>query len=334
MRSGAAVANETDFLKADIYEPVKDELARARDLFDQELASEFPFINTLCEEVRSYRGKMLRPALLLLSAKATGRVTAAHPTLAAVVEMVHVATLVHDDVLDEADERRKRPTIRTLQGNVGAVLLGDYLISHAFHLCSALDDTYACRRIGDATNTVCKGELLQNALRGDTDVSEADYLDLARRKTAALTSVACELGAHYAGAEPALVEAMSRYGDAVGVAFQIIDDVLDITGEASELGKTLGLDLAGGKLTLPTIHCLTHADSSTTAALRAAIRDPNGSEPRHLSRWLAETDSVAYAVSVAARFISQADNQLEKVPPSLARRTLRVLAEFILKRHC
>ena len=165
---------------------------------------------------------MLRPALLLLVAKASEGVRPVHHTLAAVVEMVHMATLVHDDVLDNADERRKQPTINTISGNEAAVLLGDYLISHAFHLCSSLNSQQASRIIGATTNTVCEGELLQNHHRGNMELSETQYLEIVRRKTAALTAATCELGAMYADAEPRVIAAMKKYGLSSGIAFQII----------------------------------------------------------------------------------------------------------------
>ena len=175
----------------ELYAPVRSELAATTRIFDDELVGEFPFVNEFCAAVRSYRGKMLRPALLLLSGKAAGCLRRQHPTLAAVVEMVHMATLVHDDVLDEADLRRQEPTVAAVSGNVSAVLLGDYLISHAFHLCSGLESQYACRRVGATTNVVCEGELLQNRHRGDLELTEDVYFSIIRRKTGALTAVAC-----------------------------------------------------------------------------------------------------------------------------------------------
>ena len=135
----------------DLYNPIRDDLTIAERIFDEELAGELPFIRDLCDTIRSYRGKMLRPAMLLLSARATGEPTGVHRTLAAVIEMVHMATLIHDDVLDEGSERRRQPTVNSIAGNAAAVLLGDYLISHAFHLCSGLRDRHASRRIGATT---------------------------------------------------------------------------------------------------------------------------------------------------------------------------------------
>src|SRR5204862_2970134 len=154
-----------------------------------------------------------------------GAITPAHPVLAAVVEMIHTATLVHDDVLDESMVRRHATTVNAEWGNESAVLLGDYLFTHAFHLAASLESTLACRLIGGATNRVCEGEMQQVANRGNLDLDEAAYCEIVRGKTAELTAVSCRLGAHYAGAAPDVVEAMDGFGRDLGVAFQIADDV-------------------------------------------------------------------------------------------------------------
>ncbi len=315
------------------YDPIRQDLTAVEHVFNDELVSEFPFINELCDRVRPQGGKMLRPALLLLAGKAAGELSSAHHTLAAVVEMVHVATLLHDDVLDGADERRRRPSVSVTSGNVAAVLLGDYLVSHAFRLCSALDSPYATRRIAATTNTVCEGELLQNYHRGNDRLSEPEYLDIIRRKTAALTATSCELGGHYAGADRSLVQAVRAYGLSAGVAFQIIDDVLDLVGDRQRVGKTLGLDLALGKLTLPTIHCLDSASPATASALRAALTGKTPYDGRRLREWLDEAGSVEYAISVAAGYIDDALRQLEPIPPSDAKTSLVALAELIVQRQ-
>ncbi|MDX1402489.1 MAG: polyprenyl synthetase family protein, partial [Kiloniellales bacterium] len=291
---------------ADLYGSIRDDLARVRLIFDEEVLSHYAFVNELCETVRSYRGKMLRPALLLLSGKACGELSSVHHVLGAVVEMVHMATLVHDDVLDGADERRRRPTIRRLSGNTSAVLLGDYLISHAFHLCSSLNDQHASRRIGHSTNVVCEGEMLQNIEAHNVSLSEGGYLEILRRKTGALTAVACELGAKFAGAEDEVVEAMVVYGMSVGVAFQIVDDVLDITGDEQELGKTLGMDAGLGKPTLPTIHCLAHAGARERQQLIQCLSGNGRVDRDTLESWLRGTDSLTYALDVAQQQVAQA----------------------------
>lgn len=317
----------------DLYAPIRDDLTSVARLFDRELATDIDCVRELCERIRAYRGKMLRPALLLLTGRACGSQADAHITLGAVVEMVHMATLVHDDVLDEADERRRQPTVCATDGNVTAVLLGDYLISHAFHLCSSLKDQHASRRIGATTNMVCEGELLQNHRRGTVGLSESEYFDIVRRKTGALTACCCELGAYYAGADQAAVARMYDFGMAAGVAFQIIDDVLDIVGERNVVGKTLAIDLALGKLTLPTIHCLAHADPEIVRSLGCAVRGEMTGSPETVRTWLADTGSVDYAVQTAATYVCEALQCLQVLPPGEARSTLETMTEFIIDRR-
>jgi len=318
---------------ADLYTPIRADLAAVERVFDAELVSDLPFVNQLCERVRSYRGKMLRPALLLLVGKETGGLKPEHHTLAAVVEMVHMATLVHDDVLDDADERRGRAPVNAVAGNVAAVLLGDYLISHAFHLCSGLGSPEASRRIGAATNVVCEGELLQNHHRGNAGLTEETYFRIVRDKTGALTAAACELGARYAGAGEGTVEAMRRYGESVGVAFQIADDVLDVLGDRHRVRKTLGKDLTLGKLTLPTLHCLNNASAATAARLRSAVEGRRSCATDELRTWLEQTGSIDYAVGVAFEFVAEARRQLECLLPGDGRSSLAALAEFIVERQ-
>ena len=317
----------------DWYSPIREDLLVVQQIFDDELASEHAFVNDLCERVRSYRGKMLRPSLLLLCGQAVGDLTPDHQTLAAVVEMVHMATLIHDDVLDEADVRRSQPSVWSTDGNTTAVLLGDYLISHAYHLCSSLDSRHASLRIAATTNVVCEGELLQNRHRGNASLSEADYFDIIDRKTGALTATACELGAFQSGADSNVVDALRRYGMYTGRAFQIVDDVLDIEGDPNRMGKTLGVDLAMGKLTLPTIHCLTRADSETVSALRAMITGDRPCDGDWLRGQVAETESAAYALSMAAHYVDQAVDQLDRLAPSEAKASLIAMAEFIVQRN-
>ena len=318
---------------ANLYAPIRDELIAVERAFDEELLSDVWHVQDLCDRVRSYRGKMLRPALLLLCGKATGKLTGAHTTLAAVAEIVHVATLIHDDVLDAADHRRRRPTFRSTNGNVAAVLLGDYLISHAFHLCSGLDSQYASRRIGATTNAVCEGELLQNHMRGDDQLDESHYLDIVQRKTGSLTAVCCELGAFYSGAGDLTVSAMFEFGMSAGVAYQIIDDVLDIVGDQHQVGKTLGRDLELGKLTLPTIHCLANADAATASVLRSAVRGEVPCNRSRLRKWLDTTGSIEYAVREAMSHVQEALRQLDRLPEGDAKASLSAMAEFLVERH-
>jgi octaprenyl-diphosphate synthase len=317
----------------ELYGTIRDDLTVVERIFDEELFSVLPCVNDLCGRVRRFRGKMLRPALLLFSGKACGRVTRTHHVLAAVVEMVHMATLVHDDVLDEAAVRRRQPTINALSGNVTAVLLGDYLISHAYHLCSSLDDQFASRLISATTNTVCEGELLQNYHRGNPRLSEAEYFEIIRRKTAVLTAACCKLGAFYAGAEPEVVRALEVYGLSTGIAFQIVDDVLDVIGNPDQVGKTLGLDFDHGKATLPAIHCLSHPDSMTGRTLISALGQGSNMPADVLRELLESTGSIDYAVSIARHHVEEAVDQLGALPPHEAKGALIALAEFIIDRR-
>lgn len=317
---------------ATLYEPIAADLHKVCQILDDELFSDLPIINDLCEEVGRFRGKMLRPALLLLAARACGSVRPQHLTLAAVLELVHMATLVHDDVLDDADLRRRHPTIHRLHGNEAAILLGDYLISHAFHLCSSLDSQYASRKIGAATNTVCEGELQQVHHRGDCSLTPEQYFQIVGAKTAALTATACHLGAYFAGAESPAVAAMEKYGLDTGVAFQITDDLLDIVGSEQSTGKTLGRDLAKDKLTLPVIHALSEASSGGRRELLALLHQPEIDRAR-LQELLRKTDSITFTLTVARRYIESAVASLGEIPPSDARDTLASLARMIATRE-
>lgn len=318
---------------ADVYRPIRDDLARTEAIFNDELRSEVAIVNQLAARAASYRGKMLRPALLLLIARAAGKMTPEHHTVAAVVEMVHVATLVHDDVLDEADERRGQPTIATLSGNVAAVLLGDYLISHSYHLCSSIADQHAARRIGATTNTVCEGELLQNHHRGNADLTIEQYMDLIARKTGALTATACELGAYHAGCDARQIAAAHQYGLSVGIAFQIVDDVLDVVGNPQKVGKTLGIDFALGKLTLPALHCLRESPPDIRASLREALTHRRALDPAQLQQWLDQTNSIDFALERARNHIDAALAALSAFPDSPARTCLQTLAGFVVQRQ-
>ena len=317
----------------DVYSPVRADLEAVRHTFEQELRSDVAWVNELCDGLGGYRGKMIRPVLVLLTGRACESIRPAHITLAAVVEMVHLATLVHDDVLDEADVRRAQPTARSSHGNEAAVLLGDYLISHAFHLCSSLDSADACRLIGASTNTVCEGELLQIHRRGHLALTEAEYMDVIRRKTASLIAVCCELGALYADADTTTVAALTKYGLELGTAFQIIDDLLDVVGSSEELGKPAGNDAQLGKPTLATIHCMSVADPSIRDPLCAVLSGRRQCTNGELRRWTSETGSIDYAEAKARDCIQTAMNSLDCLPPTPAKASLQALGEFVLQRR-
>lgn len=254
-----------------IYSPIAAELAEAERIYAEELGSRYPFVQHLVEHAADFRGKRLRPVLVLLIAQASGGLRKEHPVLAAVVEMIHTATLVHDDVLDESMVRRHAATVNAEWGNEAAVLMGDYLFTHAFHLAASLETTLACRWIGHATNLVCEGELLQVHNRGNLDLDEPTYRAIIAGKTAELTAVSCRLGAHYSGASQEVVQAVETFGRELGIAFQIADDVLDLWGDERTTGKTLGTDLEKQKLTLPLIRFLASAGEADARQVRSIL---------------------------------------------------------------
>ncbi|MBZ0171443.1 MAG: polyprenyl synthetase family protein, partial [Phycisphaerales bacterium] len=265
-----------------INDALIDGLTRVEVCFDRQLESDIPPVSELCKHIERYRGKMLRPTLVLLcglaahpdadrALEAGGDIgslwTDEHVGLAAVVEMVHMATLVHDDVLDEAEVRRRGKTVNALRGNEAAVILGDYLLASAYRLCSTVESRQASVAVGDTAMTMASGELLQLHHRDDLSLDEPTYFEILERKTASLIGLSCALGAAASGAEQGLVESLRRFGRDMGVAFQIQDDLLDLMGEESVIGKSVRRDLAKGKLTLPLIHALANAEPKSRGGL-------------------------------------------------------------------
>jgi len=312
------------------------ELAAVEQRFASELRSDLPCVNELAGHLEQYRGKMLRPTLVLVCGLATAPeqpLVEAHRVLATVVEMVHMATLVHDDVLDDQDLRRKGSTINRLQGNEAAVMLGDYLISHAYHLCASLDSQAAARLIAMCTNTVCEGELLQLDNRDNWELDEPTYFQIIRRKTAVLTGVSCRLGAMSSGGSPEICQRLERYGELMGTAFQIVDDVLDLTGDVSVVGKTLGKDLEKGKLTLPLIHRLAALGGEDRQQMLEMIDSHDPRMIEQVGQLLAEGDSVAYARRCAEQRVAEAKGLLDALPPSPARGTLIRMADAVIARQ-
>ena len=311
---------------------VQPQLNAVERLFHEELHSDLPCVNSLIRHVSRFRGKMLRPLLVLLSGKSCGELTESHVVVATVVEMVHMATLVHDDVLDEAELRRKGATINHLRGNEAAVLLGDYLISHSYHLCSSLDSQHASRLIGRATNQVCEGELLQIDNRNNWDLDEETYLRIITLKTASLCAACCGLGARLAGAADDDVQRLETYGLSLGIAFQIQDDILDVIGDADTVGKTLGIDIEKGKMTLPIIHFLRTAPVEHRSLLRSLLTGRDADKAEKVRNLVLPSKSIDYATSRARQLVDRARSVLADLPDSDARRVLDAMAEFVVAR--
>lgn len=313
-----------------------EQLEQVTVIFERQLASDMSAVNTLCMHIEQYRGKLLRPTLVLLSGLAAGGdsddgsvLTEKHRIVAAVTEMIHMATLVHDDVLDEADVRRRGSTVNHLWGNETAVILGDYLISNAFHLCSTAGDPSINLALGQVTNTLCEGELVQLHHRNDYSIDEAMYLEIVRRKTASLIGECCRLGAAISGADEHVCRAMMNFGSTLGVAFQIQDDLLDQVGDQHTTGKTLGKDLDKGKLTLPLIYHLAHSSQRQRGDSLRLIMQRDAAA---LRLQLLESGAVRRTSEAAGRFVEQAKAQLSHMSASVGRNLLLTLADSVVTR--
>ncbi len=300
--------------------------------FEEELASPHAPVERLCRHVERFRGKMLRPTLAIVSGMAAGGqevVGARHERLGAVLELIHMATLVHDDILDEADVRRGGKSVNAEHGLDAAVLLGDYLISSAFHLCSRLGESVLNEELGLVTSELCAGELLQQDARDRLDLSEQELVEILRLKTGVLIGAAARIGAREAGAIPAVVRAMDSFGSTIGIAFQMQDDVLDLLGSEADVGKSVGRDLAKGKLTLPVVLARAMAMGEDRASLDEAIRAHDGGAVREV---VMATGAIVSARERAAAFVESARKHLEVLNPSEARDVLDAMAVAVISR--
>ena len=331
MASAAARVAQPAQPATDLFAPVARDLEEVERILAATLAGTRSCVAPLLAHLRSYRGKRLRPTLVLLTARACGRVAPAHHTLAAVVEMIHTATLVHDDVLDNAHVRRHLPTINAGWGNQTSILLGDYLFTHAFHLASTVD-AQACRLIGATTNRVCEGELQQGSERGNLMLSEEDYLDMIEGKTAELTACCCRIGALYSGVSPGVVEGMSRYGRWLGMAFQIADDLLDLIGEEKATGKSLGSDVDQQKLTLPLIRLLNAVPAESATRVQQILSTPGNHKREALQPYFGQTDALEYATRRAEEFAARARTELTCLAPSSCQAILESLPDRVVYR--
>lgn len=271
-------------------------------------------------------GKRLRPALALLAGGATGKITSSHVDLAVVVELIHVATLVHDDIMDGADLRRDQPTANARWGNSISVLLGDCLFAHALRLSTNFSNTEVCRRISDAAAEVCSGEILQTQRRFDLKLSIQDYYKIIEMKTAALFSAACELGAFLSEANPEIIGALRAFGSKIGTAYQIYDDLLDLAGTEEDTGKTLGTDLRKGKFTLPILLLLQGGRQENLSRL---LLDENALDRVALEELLGQAKVIPAAAQVALRLISEAREMLSLIPANRYRTGLDAIASHV-----
>ena len=296
------------------------------------LHSDVVLIRQVAEYIVGSGGKRLRPALVVLAAKACGYEGTAHHQLAAVVEFIHTATLLHDDVVDDSALRRGRPTANSAFGNPASVLVGDFLYSRAFQMMVEVQNMRVMEVLADATNTIAEGEVLQLLNVHNADVTESDYLQVIRSKTAKLFAAAGRLGAIIAGVPPELEDALARYGMHLGTAFQLVDDILDYSGDLSHTGKNLGDDLAEGKATLPLIHTMHNGSEEQRALIRRAITEGGLSDFAPVLDAIRECGALAYASQRAEAESTLARAALAPLPNSKHRDCLLELAAFAADR--
>ncbi|MCB1947956.1 octaprenyl diphosphate synthase [Nitrosomonas sp.] len=312
---------------------IAQDMGKVDEVIRQKLHSHVALIRQVSEYIINSGGKRLRPALVILSAGAFGYSGKFHYNLAAVVEFIHTATLLHDDVVDESEMRRNKETANALFGNAASVLVGDFLYSRAFQMMVEVDNMRVMQVLADATNTIAEGEVLQLLNCRDPNVNEENYLQVIRFKTAKLFEAASRLGAILSNASPEQEEAMAVYGMHLGTAFQLIDDVLDYSGDNQDTGKNLGDDLSEGKPTLPLIYAMQAGTAEQANLIRKAIEMGGTDGFEHVMDVIRQTAALDYAKKCAMAEIDTATHAITSLPESEYKACLMQLASFAVTRN-
>lgn len=299
----------------------------------RQLHSEVSLVSQVAEYIVSSGGKRLRPALVLLSGGTFGQISTHHHTLAAIVEFIHTATLLHDDVVDSSAMRRGRPTANHLFGNSASVLVGDFIYSRAFQMMVGINNMRVMQILSDATNIIAEGEVLQLLNCHDADIDDAAYLKVIHYKTAKLFEAATRLGAVLCNAPATDEEAMAKFGMHLGTAFQLIDDVLDFSGDASVIGKNIGDDLAEGKPTLPLLYAMRHGNSKQAALIREAIEKGGIHSLESVVSAVHETGALDHVRKLAQQESTAACAAISHIPTSNFHQALTDLTEFAISRN-
>lgn len=303
-----------------------DTLIRSR------LQSQVPLVSQVAEYIISAGGKRLRPQVLLLAARAAGYQGNRHHELAAMIELIHTSTLLHDDVVDESALRRGRDTANALFGNAASVLVGDFLYTRAFQMMVSANSLRVMEVMADATNIIAEGEVLQLMNIGNANLDEAGYLQVIRYKTAKLFEAATRLGAILGDAPDAIEASLANYGLHLGAAFQIVDDILDYSGKTGEIGKNLGDDLAEGKTTLPLIHVLSKGNPDQVATVRTALQTADRALLPQVLQAIAETSALEYSYQIAHAETEAAQACLAQLPDTPQKQALAILARLAVER--
>ena len=319
---------------ADVWEAYRDELEGVERQVRTNLDSSVALVNTVAAHILNSGGKRIRPLLLLLSARLCGYTGREHHQLGSLVEFIHTATLLHDDVVDDADIRRGQRTARKVWGNQISILVGDYLYSKA--ICQIVD--FRSQGINEVLAQACKkmaeGEVLQLYYNGNPAMPEADYLKIVEHKTAGLIAASCRMGAILADASEAQQDALFRFGQYLGMAFQVADDTLDYTANGERLGKTLGQDLRQGKATLPLLHLLHHCSEQDRQMIidRMETRTLTEEDLDRLIRLMEKFGSITHAMDRDRTFVASAQRDLNQFEDSTAKRALSVAADYMVTR--
>ncbi len=311
---------------------IADDMREVDAVITANLSSDVALINQLSNYIISGGGKRLRPQLVLLAANACGYCGTHHITLAAIIEFIHTATLLHDDVVDASELRRGRDTANNIWGNEAAVLVGDFLYSRAFEMMVTVGSMPVMEILASTTNNIAEGEVLQLLYVNDPDTTEERYLQVIQAKTARLFQAATQLGAMISDADIATQEAMKRYGMHLGTAFQIIDDVLDYTQSADEMGKNLGDDLAEGKPTLPLILAMKHGKPDQIEIIRQAIKTGGLDQIEVVLQTIDQTGSLEESRGFAQREVESAVAALSVLPQNEFKEALLTIARFVTQR--
>ncbi|TDK64520.1 octaprenyl diphosphate synthase [Sapientia aquatica] len=297
------------------------------------LQSDVPLVNQIGEYIISAGGKRIRPTLAVLVANAHGYQGTKHHDLAAIIEFIHTATLLHDDVVDESSMRRGRKTANAMFGNAASVLVGDFLYTRSFQMMVGLQDMRVMEILADATNIIAEGEVLQLLNMHDPDVTEERYLQVIRSKTAKLFEAATGLGALIAGANDTEIEAAAEYGRSLGTAFQLIDDVLDYSGKAGDIGKNVGDDLREGKMTLPLIYLMQNGTPEQRELVRTSIENGDSSKFDEILLAITNSGALEFTHQQALQASAKAVAALELLPESRYKEALVQLAHFSADRN-
>ncbi len=323
-----------------MYQSIRSAVATDMDAVDQyivdQLHSQVPLVENIGHYIVDAGGKRLRPILVLLAARCCGSQAESPIALASVIEFIHTATLLHDDVVDMSELRRGRPTVNAEWNNPSSVLVGDFIYSRAFQLLVKIGDMRIMEIMADTTNKIAEGEVLQLINKNNPASTEASYMQVIHNKTAILFEAAAHCGAILAEADAAIQEALRNFGTHIGIAFQLIDDALDYDGDAASLGKNVGDDLAEGKPTLPLIHAMTQCNQEEAKLIRECLSNKTPLEPETLNRVIAivsASGSLDYTRNKAQEQADLALASLKSLPDSAHKEALATLAAFSVARQ-